>query len=312
MAEKSFPLENTEYSAQDAQLWFATRTSGVYAGAHLGVTAAGSMDVTLGKGIAWLHYSEFAGCVYANTDDLVLTVPLSNGTQNRIDRLCIRIEILEQKCYAYIKQGNPARTPSAPALQRDNVAYEISVAKIYVGTGVTALNAGNITDERLDSSVCGLMRDGVTGIDTSMMEAQLAESMGNLSADLQAFREEQQNIFFNWFESLQTALEGDVAANLTSKVTVLEQNKLEGSAKTVTLSASGWSSSAPYTQTVSVTGVTADSEGYAAPDDASFEAYAKAMVRISAQGDGTVTFKASKLPTAALTVDMVILSGVKA
>ena len=195
------------------------------------------------------------------------------------------------------------------------MAYEISVAQIYVGTGVTAINAGNITDERLNSSVCGLMRDGVTGIDTSMLEAQLAESLGNLSQDLEAFREEEQNIFNDWFTNLRTALEGDVAATLTSKVAVLESevpNKLEGTARTVTLSSSGWSSSAPYTQTVNVAGVTATSEGYAVPDDASFEAYAKAMIRVSAQGNGTVTFKASKLPTTALTVTVVVFTGVKA
>ncbi|MDD6142756.1 MAG: hypothetical protein PUD16_04565 [bacterium] len=329
MAEKSFPLENTEYTAQDAQLWFATRTSGVYTNGHFSVSASGSMDVTLGKGIAWLNYAEFAGCVYANTDDLVLTVPLSNGSMNRIDRLCIRMEILEQKCYAYIKQGTAARTPTAPSLQRDNVAYEISIAQIYVGTGVTAINAGNITDERLNSDVCGLMRDGVTGIDTSMLEAQLAESLGNLSADLQTFYEEQQDVFTEWFAGIQNILNGDVAATLTSKVTVLEnkasqleaktsqlesksEDKIEGTARTVTLSSSGWSSSAPYTQTVNVQGVTASTSGYAAPADASFEEYSKCMVRISAQGSGTVTFKASKKPSAALTINMIILEGVTA
>ena len=44
MAEKSFPLENTAYTAEDAQLWFATRTSGVYTNGHLAVTADGTMN----------------------------------------------------------------------------------------------------------------------------------------------------------------------------------------------------------------------------------------------------------------------------
>lgn len=308
MAEKSFPLDNTEYSAEDAQLWFATRTSGVYAGTHLGVSADGTMNVTLGKGIAWLAYSEFGGCVYGNTDGLTLTVPMSNGTMNRIDRVCIRMEILNQKCYAYIKQGTAARSPSAPALQRDNVAYEISVAQIYVGTGVTSINAGNITDERLKSSVCGLMRDGVTGIDTSMLEAQLEESLGDLSADLEAFKEAEEASFNEWFESLQTQLEGDVAANLQSQVTVLDQNKLEGAAKTATLSTSGWSSG---TQTVTVNGVTANSTVIVSPAAASFEAYCKAMVRCTAQAANSLTFTAKTTPTAALTVNVIIIEGVK-
>lgn len=322
MAEKSFPLENTEYLAEDAQLWFATRTSGVYAGTHLGVSASGSMDVTLGKGIAWLAYAEFRGCVYGNTDGLALTVPMSNGTMNRIDRVCIRMEILTQKCYAYIKQGTAARSPVAPSLQRDNVAYEISVAQIYVGTGVTAINASNITDERLNSDVCGLMRDGVTGIDTTMLQAQFSESLGHLSQDLEDFREEQQNVFYEWFEGLQTDLSGDVAATLTSDVAVLKtktsqlesetQNKLEGSVKTVTLSSTSWSgSSSPYTQTVSVTGVTASNTLQVAPDPSTYQAYCEAMVRASAQGAGTLTFSATDKPSTNVKAIVLILEGVQ-
>lgn len=329
MAEKSFPLEHTEYSAKDAQLWFATRTSGVYTNGHFSVSASGSMDVTLGKGIAWLNYAEFAGCVYANDDDLLLTVPMSNGSMNRIDRLCIRLEILEQKCYAYIKQGTAARTPTAPDLQRDNVAYEISIAQIYVGSGVTSINAGNITDERLNSSVCGLMRDGVTGIDTSMLEAQLAESLGNLSADLQTFYEEQQDVFTEWFAGIQNILDGDVAATLTSKVTVLEnkasqfetkasqlesqaEDKLEGTARTVTLSSSGWSNSAPYTQTVTVNGVTASNSVQVFPAPSTYEAYCEFLIRATAQGNNTLTFTASDKPSASISANILILEGVKA
>ncbi len=180
MAEKSFPLENTMYTAEDAQLWFATRTSGVYADGHLGVSADGTMNLTLYSGIAWMHYDQFAGCVYANTDSLILPVEMSDASFNRIDRVCIRLEMLNNTCYAYIKKGTAASAPVPPELQRDNVAYEISVAQILVGVGVTAINAGDITDERLDADVCGLMSDGVTGIDTSVIQAQFRDMLQQL------------------------------------------------------------------------------------------------------------------------------------
>lgn len=211
MAEKCFPLEATEYTAEDAQLWFATRTSGVYANGHLGVTAGEDMQVTLGKGIAWLHYDEFVGCVYGNTSELVLTAEMSDGQYSRIDRVCIRLERLANRCYAYIKKGTAAEMPAVPELQRDNTAYEISVAQIRVGVGVTAITAADITDERLDETVCGIMRDGVTGIDTSMMQAQF-------TAMLETFTVEQQAAFEEWFEGIQTILDGDVAGNLANMV----------------------------------------------------------------------------------------------
>lgn len=223
MAEKSFPLENTMYTAADAQLWFATRTSGVHAGTHLPVTAAGTMNVTVGAGIAWLHYDQFAGCVYANTDNLTLSLEMSDGAYDRIDRVCIRLEMLNNRCYLYIKKGTAANSPVPPALQRDNVAYEISVAQIRVGVGVTAINAGNITDERLDSSVCGLMRDGVTGIDTSVISAQVTALINELQSALQVVYDD------------------------VEKVNIIETN--------ATLFVSEWSEEEPYSQTIDVPGI---------------------------------------------------------
>ncbi|MBR4929749.1 MAG: hypothetical protein IKZ00_03000 [Bacteroidaceae bacterium] len=225
MAEKSFPLENTMYTAADAQLWFATRTSGVYADGHLGVSSVGTMDVTLHSGILWLHYDQFAGCVYANTDNLVLTVEMSDASFNRIDRVCIRLEMLNNKCYAYIKKGTPASNPVPPELQRDNVAYEISVAQILVGVGVTAINAGDITDERLDAGVCGLMSDGVTGIDTSVIHAQVSALIRTLQ------------------ENLQAVYDG---------VEMVNVNEITG-----VLTVDGWTAAAPHVQAIAAAGVLA-------------------------------------------------------
>ena len=223
MAEKCFPLQNTEYDAADAQMWFATRTSGVYAGTHLPVSADGTMNLTVGSGIAWLHYDIFAGVVYANTENRTLTVEMSDAQYNRIDRVCIRLEQLNDRCYLYVKKGTAASNPVPPALQRDNLAYEISIAQVLVRVGVVGIDAGDITDERLDAEVCGLMSDGVTGIDTSVIQKQFENLIKRLQAELQA-----------------------VYAGV-EKVNLIE--------RTATLLASGWSAEAPYTQTVAADGI---------------------------------------------------------
>ena len=74
----------------------------------------------------------------------------------------------------------------------------------------------------------------------------------------------------------------------------------------VTLPASGWNSSAK-TQTVSVSGVTAAANCIitAAPD--SYMAYAKAGVRCTAQGAGTLTFACETVPTADVAANVLIL-----
>ena len=91
--------------------------------------------------------------------------------------------------------------------------------------------------------------------------------------------------------------------------TTEEKTKLEGLsapvARTATLTVAGWSGT---TQTVSVTGVTADSilTVTYAPD--SHDAWLDAGVYCSAQGAGTLTFACDTVPTAALTANIVILA----
>ena len=81
---------------------------------------------------------------------------------------------------------------------------------------------------------------------------------------------------------------------------------LKSKGVSVTLPASGWNANAK-TQTVSVAGVTATANCIitAAPD--SYMAYAKAGVRCTAQGAGTLTFACETVPTANVAANVLIL-----
>lgn len=72
---------------------------------------------------------------------------------------------------------------------------------------------------------------------------------------------------------------------------------------TATLTTSGWSNS---TQTVSVTGITANNDFFCCAAPSSFTAWNKAEIRPTAQGAGTITFTCSKTPTADVTVNIII------
>ena len=187
MAEISFPLENTDYGAEEAQLWFSGRKSGVFAADELAVNASEGMNVILREGRAWMAYTKYAGVVYANTVALQMTIPTSDAYHDRIDRIVIRFDRTANTIKAIVISGTPASRPSEPQIIRNNSTFDLSVAQIRVKKGATEIASADIEDERLNESVCGLMEDGVTGIPTSMFQAQwdallkqLKEAMDNV------------------------------------------------------------------------------------------------------------------------------------
>ena len=145
MAERSFPLENTVYNAEEAALWFATRTSGVYANDELKVKATGGMFVTVEIGMAWLAYKRFAGVVYANTEENALAIQAANATMPRIDRIVVRYSSALNGVVLAVLSGTPSESPIPPTLRRTENIFEISLAQVYVGAGVTEITAANIT-----------------------------------------------------------------------------------------------------------------------------------------------------------------------
>ena len=50
------------------------------------------------------------------------------------------------------------------ALTRNNDVWELGIADIAVGKGVVSLSSGNITDTRLNASLCGLVNSLVSAV----------------------------------------------------------------------------------------------------------------------------------------------------
>lgn len=74
---------------------------------------------------------------------------------------------------------------------------------------------------------------------------------------------------------------------------------------TVTLPASGWSTSAK-SQTVTVNGVDSDTTVMVSPAPASFAAYGAAGIYCSAQGTNSLTFRCAKVPSASIIVNVAL------
>lgn len=84
-----------------------------------------------------------------------LTIAAANSLP-RIDLVVARLAVPERCIKLMIIKGDAAESPVPPEMIRDgNVIYDICLARIYIGAGITAISADSIIDTRSDDSVCG-------------------------------------------------------------------------------------------------------------------------------------------------------------
>lgn len=191
MAITTYPLNGIDYDAADAAGYTATRTSGVYSSEEdFAVTAAGGLSVTVSAGVGWVHPARFEGYSVIMREAETLTLALSDGNRPRIDRIVLRYDAAARKSSLLVLQGTPDTQPTAPGISRTALLYDLCLAQITRPAGSTTIVAGNITDTRLDPALCGVMRDGVTGIPTEELIVSARERINALEETASAAAKE--------------------------------------------------------------------------------------------------------------------------
>lgn len=201
------------YKAEDWAEYFASFIgNGVFPVPSTGlqVVANDGMKLNVKTGKAWIN-----GYFYFNTGDLAVELDTADGQLNRIDRVVVRWDLTNRVMSVKVKSSSFSASPTAPALQRDADVYELALADIYVGAGVTAITQSKITDQRLNTSICGVVAAVVQQIDTAAFNAQLqawfAEYQSLSAADFNA-----------WFNGLQNVLDDNAATNLLNITNALD------------------------------------------------------------------------------------------
>ena len=169
----TYPLNGVVYSAEDVATYLCTRTSGVYSKeTNFAVSTTGTRQITVAPGLAWINYDDFKGVSVCSREENVLTVPEADNTLNRVDRVVLQFDTSENITAIKLKTGTPAVAAQPPDILQNHNQYELGLCTISVPAGSTAVTAADITDTRADETVCGVMRDGVTGIPTGTLVQQ--------------------------------------------------------------------------------------------------------------------------------------------
>ena len=170
----TYPENGIVYDADDASGYLATRLSGVYSAEEdFAVTAQGGLSVQVSAGQAWVRPARFKGRSIIMEQPTTMVLTEADPVRSRIDRVVLRYDAAAKKTSLQVLDGTPdSASPAAPAITRTELVYDLCLAEIRRPAGSTSVTAADITDTRADETVCGVMRDGVTGIPTGTLVQQ--------------------------------------------------------------------------------------------------------------------------------------------
>lgn len=190
-------IQDRTYSALDITSYFDKIIgNGVFVDPanSLQILASEGMQVICKPGKGWIN-----GFYLINDADIPLTIDPADVILNRIDRIVFRLDMTNREMSIVIKKGTIASEPVAPEIVRNNEIQEYSLATILINKQQTSISQSNITDTRLDSSVCGKVACLIDHVDTSDLFKQWEDAYIK-------FYEESTKQFDNWFTDLKDTL----------------------------------------------------------------------------------------------------------
>jgi len=192
--------DRTITSAMERAFNKSRYTNGVfsYPDDGLKITPNSGMTVDLSIGMCNIE-----GAMGYNPTVVTYTLSDANASLPRIDRFVARFDLDDaiRSVEIYKKEGTFSSTPVAPTITTEDNYYEIVLADIYVGAGATTITSSNITDQRLNSDLCGIVAAALPDeIDTTSIFDQYQDS------------------FDTWLATVDAAIDGTLAGQLQTDI----------------------------------------------------------------------------------------------
>lgn len=179
-----WPLDNKPYTSVALGAAYAARSRGVLNADSFTATTNGDNTITVGKGVGCIHVTEQWAAFPLNEGDVLLTFADADGVYPRWDVIALVYDKNANTAGLEVRTGLAAETPAMPALRRNDDYDEIFLYRVTRPVGATKITADNVVDLRLDGAVCGLMRDTIDAIDTSVMQAAFEAFLTQIETEL--------------------------------------------------------------------------------------------------------------------------------
>lgn len=148
-------------------------------------------------------------------------LPVSPTTYSRYDRVVLRRDNVAREIKIIFLSGAENAAPVAPALVRTENVHDLCLATILRSPGDTVTQA-KITDDRLNTSLCGVIAPKTNVLNTEALFAQFTtvfnETKTKADSDLLSMTNGFQSAWNAWFATIQNALSGDTAGNLLNMI----------------------------------------------------------------------------------------------
>lgn len=151
-----------------------------------------NMSVIVLSGKGWIN-----GWWYRNNGNMQLSVAVADGVLSRIDSVVVRWDNTRRDMYLHVIKGTPSNNPVKPSVVRNNDYYDIQLCTISIPAGSTGIRQQQITDTRLDNSVCGLVTGVVNQINTTGLFDQFQSAFRD-------WKSNQQSDYERWVNSKQS------------------------------------------------------------------------------------------------------------
>lgn len=196
------------YNAESFETWLRPFfVSGVFAGC-LQVLAQSDPDMTVK---VTSGYANLDGKPAYWPDENTLQIATASGVYDRIDTIVLRRDNTNRHISLDVVTGVASIDPQPTAPQRTSDIFELVLAEVLVGVGVTEITQSKISDKRPDTSVCGYVMCTIDTPDFSELYAQF-------EAQAEEYFGEQAAEFLTWFDHMKDQLDEDAAGHLQLEI----------------------------------------------------------------------------------------------